>query len=917
VQYADYAAWQRTWLRGGALERQLAYWRDRLAGAAALDLPADRPRPPAPAYQGATLRFTLPAELVKAARGLGQREGCTLYMVLLAAFQALLHRYSGQDDLCVGTPIAGRGRAETEGLIGFFVNTLVLRADLSGDPPFRELLGQVREAALGAYAHQDLPFERLVEELQPQRDPSRHPIFQVMFVLQNAPQEALELAGLTVTPWDVDSGTSKFDLTLRLTERDGELRGELEYSAELFEGGTAARLAGHYGALLAAACADPGRAVSRLPLLAEAQRGQLRGWNATAVSYPQEHLLHRLVEQQARRAPDAEAVRCEGRALTYRQLDRRAALLARRLRGLGVGPDVPVGVCLERSCELPVALVGALKAGGCYVPLDPGYPAERLAFLLLDAAPPVLLTQRRLAGRLPSSAARVLYLDDGWGADADGSEQDGAPPDAGVGPEQLAYVIYTSGSTGKPKGAMNTHRGICNRLLWMQEAYRLTAADTVLQKTPCSFDVSVWELFWPLLAGARLVLARPDGHQDPAYLAGLIQAERVTVCHFVPSMLEAFLREPGLEQSCASLRDVVCSGEALPYELQERFLARLGARLHNLYGPTEAAVDVTAWECRRGDPRRLVPIGRPIANVQLHVLDRHLQEAPAGAPGELYIGGVGLARGYWNRPELTAERFVEHPVLGRLYRTGDLGRWLADGALAYLGRTDHQVKLRGCRVELGEVEAALREHPAVREAAAVARADAPGGPRLVAYVVPRDGEVSAAALRDHLRAKLPEYMVPAAFVALGALPLSPNGKLDRNALPAPDRDRPEAHDSYVAPRDAVEEAVAKIWAEVLGVERVGAHDNFFDLGGHSLLATQVLSRLRQTFPVDIPLRRLFEEPTVATLALAIADHREAPRNGAIGKVAPGEAHMLSRLEEMSDEEVDSLLGEVLAEEEVH
>jgi amino acid adenylation domain-containing protein len=533
----------------------------------------------------------------------------------------------------------------------------------------------------------------------------------------------------------VDTGTSKFDLSLFLMEQERRLRGTLEYSTELFEEATAARLVGHYQTLLEAACANPGTLVSRLPLLTEAERTQLSAWNDTSVDYPQEHLLHHLIQEQAQHSPHACAVCFQEQQLTYQQLDRRANQLASQLATLGVGPDVLVGVCMERSLELVIALLGVLKAGGAYVPLDPDYPGERLAFMLQDAAPTVLLTQSHLAARLPSSTAPTLYLDPGWGAEADDAEPT-PPPQPALTSEHLAYVIYTSGSTGQPKGAMNSHQGICNRLLWMQQQYGLDPNDTVLQKTPYSFDVSVWEFFWPLLAGARLALARPGGHKDPTYLAGLIHGEGVTVCHFVPSMLRAFLLEPGLEQSCLSLRDVICSGEALPYELQQRFFARLPGRLHNLYGPTEAAVDVTFWECRRDDPRPLVPIGRPIANTLMHVLDGQLQAMPVGVPGELYIGGVQLARGYLNRPELTAERFVVHPELGRLYRTGDVGRWLSDGVLEYLGRIDHQVKLRGFRVELGEVEAALVAHPAVREAVAVVREDAPGDQRLAAYVVP-------------------------------------------------------------------------------------------------------------------------------------------------------------------------------------
>jgi amino acid adenylation domain-containing protein len=738
IQYGDYAVWQRQWLRGEVLETQLDYWKRRLAGATpTLDLPADYPRPAVQSFRGALYPFELPAELVSALRVLANQEDCTLSIVLLTAFLAVLHRYSGQDDICVGAPIANRTRTEVEGLIGFFVNTLVLRTDLSGDPNFRALLAQVRETCLGAYAHQDLPFERLVEELKVERDLSRSPLFQVLFAFQNAPLPAFEFAGLKLSQWDVDSGTSKFDVSLFLVEQDGGLRGTLEYSTELFERETAERLVGHLRMLLEAACADREQPVSRLPLLTPAEQAQLASWNATEVVYPQEHLLHRLVEQQVRQSPTALAVCYEGRTLSYQALDRRAGRLAQQLRDLGVGPDVPVGICLERSLELVVALVGTLKAGGCFVPLDPTYPAERLAFLLQDAAPSVLLTHSRLADRLPPSAAQMLYLDDGWGQEADHDPAAGVPEALGLTPQHLAYVLYTSGSTGQPKGAANTHQGICNRLLWVQDTYRLTPADAVLQKTPCSFDVSVSEFFWPLLAGARLVLARPGGHQDPAYLADLIAQEDITVCHFVPSMLEVFLREPDLEQRCRSLRDVICSGEALSADLQERFFARLAARLHNLYGPTEAAVDVTAWACRPDDRRRPVPLGRPIANVQMHVLDGQFQDVPVGVPGELYIGGVALARGYWQRPALTAEKFLEHPRLGRLYRTGDRGRWRCDGVLEYLGRTDHQVKLRGCRIELGEVEAALRSHAGVAAALALVRTDPPGDPRLVAYVVPQ------------------------------------------------------------------------------------------------------------------------------------------------------------------------------------
>jgi amino acid adenylation domain-containing protein len=707
----------------------------------------------------------------------------------------------------------------------------------------------------------------------------------------------------------VDSGASKFDLSLFLVEQDDGLRGTLEYSTELFEPATAARIVGHFQTLLDAATRAPHAHIRELPILTDAEHQQLLQYTHTRGAYTQHHLLHTLFEQQAQHTPLAEAVRFQDSALSYQQLDQRATRLAATLQRLGVRPDTPVAVAMERSLELVVALLGILKAGGAYVPLDPDYPTDRLAFMLHDAEPAVLLTQSHLSDRLPEHQRPVLCLDHGWDTDDDNALEEPA-----LVPDHLAYVIYTSGSTGRPKGAQNSHHAICNRLLWMQDAYHLTTDDTVLQKTPYSFDVSVWEFFWPLLAGARLLLARPGGHKDPGYLADLIQEQRVTVCHFVPSMLEAFLTEPGLDRRCASLRDVVCSGEALSYDLQERFFGRLGARLHNLYGPTEAAVDVTYWDCRRGDQRRLVPIGRPIANIQMHVLDDHGNPTPVGVPGELFIGGVGLARGYHNRPQLTAEKFITHQRLGRLYRTGDLGRWLPDGALDYLGRLDHQVKLRGFRVELGEIEAVLCEQPAVRAAVVAAREDTPGDKRLVAYVVP-DTDVSAEALRTHLRARLPEYMVPSAFVLLDALPLSPNGKVDRKVLPAPES--AGASTAYVAPRDAVEEAVAGVWSEVLGVEQVGVHDSFFDLGGHSLLATQVLSRLRQLFSVDVPLRRLFEDPTGATLASAIREAQGGPMNGHIDGVNPNAGDdILSELDGLSEEEVDSMLREALASEEL-
>ncbi|HJX29310.1 MAG TPA: amino acid adenylation domain-containing protein, partial [Thermoanaerobaculia bacterium] len=853
VQYADFAAWQREWMQGEVLEAQLAYWKGQLEGApAVLELPLDRPRPAVQTYGGAALDRTLPPALSAALRELCRQQGVTPFMVLLAAWSALLGRYAGQRDVLVGTPIAGRNRREIEGLIGFFVNSLVLRTDLSGDPDFAGLLARVRATALDAFSHQDLPFERIVEDLVPERNLAHSPLFQVMLVLQNTPRQDIDLPGLTLSPVEMDSRVARLDLTLTFREAADGFSGALEYNTDLFDPTTAARLLARFEALLAAATTDPALSLGELPVLLPAERQQaLFEWNDTRTAYPVQpgQTLHGLIAAQAARTPDAVAAVFEGEALTYADLVGRARQLAHQLTGLGVRPDGRVGVLLERSLEMIVGLLGVLEAGAAYVPLDSTYPAERLATLIESAGASVVLAQGRLTHLLPNRGETVLLLDDpasfpplpvGGSTLGEGDDRGERGGEVRAAGQSLAYVIFTSGSTGTPKGVMVPHQGIVNRLLWMQEAYGLTPEDRVLQKTPFSFDVSVWEFFWPLLTGARLVFARPEGHRDPAYLAGLIAREGITTLHFVPSMLQAFLEAPGLDQpgghpgTLQSVRRVMASGEALPPDLVRRFFARFGhAELHNLYGPTEASVDVSFWPAVPEPPRSVVPIGRPIANLRLHVVDRELRPQPIGVPGELLLGGIGLARGYLGRPELTAASFVpdafgEEPG-GRLYRTGDLTRLLPDGNVEYLGRIDHQVKIRGFRIELGEIEAVLASHPSVRECVVLAREDTPGLRLLVAYLVgaaagagatPPDAAAEIAALRAFLGQRLPDYMVPAAFVVLDALPLSPNGKVDRKALPAPDS-RPELAQAFVAPRDEVEEKLASIWAEVLRLERVG------------------------------------------------------------------------------------------------
>jgi amino acid adenylation domain-containing protein len=910
VQYADYAAWQQRRLRGPEMSGELAYWRERLAGSPEfLALPTDHPRPSVQTHRGAQHRFHLPADLVEPVRALGRREGATLFMTLLTAYGALLGRYSDQEDLVVGTPIAGRTRADLEGVVGCFANTLALRLNLAGAPTFRALLRQVREVCLGAYAHQEVPFEQLVETLAPPRSLDHAPLAQTMFQLLNAPAASLTLPGLRIVPLPVDTGTAKFDLTLFLREAATGLDGLAEYSTDLFEADTITRMADHYATLLRGAAAEPDARIDELPLIGDGERRRLLvEWNATRAAYPEGLCLHRLIAAQAARTPDAVAVVFEGAQLTYAELHARAGRLSQQLRRLGVGADVLVGLCLERSLELVVALLAVLEAGGAYLPLEPGYPRERLADMVADAAPDVILTHAPVAARLPELGKTpvLIFTADGTIASvgsAASAESTTAPP-AGTAAasataqvsateaDKLAYVLYTSGSTGRPKGVMISHRGVCNRLLWMQEAHRLTPADRVLQKTPFSFDVSVWEFFWPLMTGARLVVARPGGHQDPAYLTRLVAKQRITVLHFVPSMLEAFLQEPGLEESCATLRRIICSGEVLSPRLQETCLARLPhAELHNLYGPTEASIDVTAWRCEPKGGREVVPIGRPIANMQVYVLDRQMRPAPVGVPGDLYLAGVGLARGYLKRPELTALCFVPHPFGApgaRLYRTGDRARWRADGTLEYLGRLDGQLKVRGMRIELGEIETTLRQHVAVRDAAVVAHTVASGDVRLVAYVVPRPGAVlDPAEVGAALREGLPDHMLPAALVPLAEMPLSSNGKLDRRALPVPEWDRLAASGVAGAPpRTPVEATLARIWAEVLRVDRVGVDDDFFALGGHSLLAVQVVSRVRATLDVELQVRALFQKPRLADLAATIEALRPAGASRRVPAIQP-------------------------------
>ncbi|HEX8245289.1 MAG TPA: amino acid adenylation domain-containing protein, partial [Longimicrobium sp.] len=862
VQYADFAAWQRRVMAGEVLDGRLAWWRERLAGAPAqLELPTDHPRPAVQSYRGARAERRLPAELLERLRALGRSAGATEFMVLLGAFKALLARYGAGDDLVVGSPAAGQTRRELEALVGCFVNTLVLRTDLSGDPGFRELLRRVRETTLGAWEHQDVPFERLVAELAPERSLSRSPLFQVMFVQENAGPKSAGFPGLEMRRGYTGSATSKFDLTLSVDDDQAAL----EYATDLFEPATAERMLAHLERVLEQVAADADVRLSQLELLGGAERALvLKEWNRTEAEYPAELCIHQLFEAQAARTPAAVAVVVEEAELTYGELNERANRLAHHLVRLGVGRESRVGVCLERGIEMIVSLLAVLKAGGAYVPLDPAYPAERLAFTLTDSGMVALLTQESLRSTLPVAHGMTVVSVDGAAAEI--ARESAEPIESGATPQSLAYLIYTSGSTGVPKGVAIEHQSAVALLSWAAAVYTAEELSAVLAATSICFDLSVFEIFLPLSLGGRVIVV-----ENALALPQSAAADQVRLVNTVPSAMAALLKSDGIPPG---VRTVNLAGEPLRAELVDALYARGGIeRVYDLYGPSEDTTYST-WTLRRaGGP---TTIGRPISNSRAYVLGAALRPLPVGVPGELYLGGRGLARGYLGRPGLTAERFVPDPFSGepgaRLYRTGDRARWRADGTLEYLGRLDHQVKVRGFRIELGEVEAALRRNPGVTDCVVLAREDAPGDRRLVAYVV---GGVETDALRAQLRQSLPEHMVPSAFVSLDHLPLTPNGKLDRKALPAPEL--ASAEETYVAPRTPVEEVLAGIWAEVLERERVGAVENFFELGGHSLLATRVVARVREVFGVELTVRALFDSLTVAELAEAVEALRRAER----------------------------------------
>ncbi len=893
LQYADFAHWQREYLQGEVLQTQLTYWRQQLKDISMLHLPTDKPRLAIQSYQGITQFIELPKELSDALQTLSQQEGSTLFMTLLAAFGTLLYRYTHQEDITVGSPIANRNRSEIEGLIGFFVNSLVLRTHLNGNPTFRELLGRVREMTLEAYNHQDLPFEKLVEELHPERNLSHHPLFQVVFSLQNAPMSALKMPGLIPSFINIDFKKTRFDLELHLWncsedfrslwgenwEYSQGLRGVIVYNTDLFNQTTITRMLEHFQTLLSGIVANPDERIANLPLLSEGELHQIfRQWNNAQTDYPENKCIHELFEDQVQQRPNSVAIVFEDiktsdiTSLTYQDLNTRSNQLAHYLKKLGVKSEVLVGICIRQSVEMIVGLLGILKAGAAYVPLDPSYPQERLKFMLEDAQISILLTEEKLVKLFQDFAKPIVCIDKSWKIIAQENEEN---PQSKVSSDNLAYVIYTSGSTGKPKGVAVNHQAV-NRLVCNTNYIKLEPDDKIAQASNTSFDAATFEIWGSLLNGAQLIGISKDVIISPHELALRIRQKGITVLFLTTALFQQTVRD--VPQAFAALKYLLFGGETVDSRWVKKVIKYgMPKQLIHVYGPTENTT-FSSYYCIQELPESAtIPIGRPITNTQIYILDSHLQPVPINVVGELYIGGNGLAREYINHPELTAQQFITVPETGfipgvRLYKTGDLARYLPDGNIEFLGRIDNQVKIRGFRIELAEIEAVLTQHPAVKETIVITGEDIPGDKYLIAYIVFNQEQIStqnvqafASILHQFLKDKLPEYMVPKAYVILEFLPLTPNGKIDRRALPSSEAISFDQQD-YMAPRTQIEELLVEIWAKILGKEQVGVQDNFFELGGHSLLATQLVSRIRDTLKINLPVRNLFEAPTVEQLA---------------------------------------------------
>jgi amino acid adenylation domain-containing protein len=900
IQYVDYAIWQREQMQGEALESHLSYWRKQLEEFEALHLPMRKPRPASFSFEGAVHNLALSKDVSERLKQLSQDQGVTMFMLMLAAFKVLLYRYTGQENILVATPSAGRNRAELEPIIGFFVNNLLMRTDLSGNPTFCELLHRVREVALAAYAHKEVPFEKFVEQLPPSRDTNRNPLSQIFFAYDgfSAP---VTFPPLTISVEAVYNNTAKFDLFFSFKEKPEGIKGRIEYSTDLYDEATVASMSTHLCRLLEAIAAQPDRKVTRLEMLGEVEKKQiLEGWNDTRSEYG-EASLREMFERQVERRGGETAVEYEGRGMSYEELNRRANQLGRYLRRKGVREEEGVGVCMERSMEMVMAVLGVMKAGGVYVPLDAGYPKERLRMMIEDAGLSLILTQERLAGQLPRHGAEVICVDEICDVIAQESEDN---PPVMTTADNLAYVMYTSGSTGRPKGVAVPQRAVI-RLVHNTNYIQLSASDNVAQVSNFSFDAATFEIFGALLNGARLVVIPTAVILSASEFAAKIKEENITAMFITTALFNQLSSQSS--RIFSPIRTLMTGGESHDPRAMKRVLERdRPERLMNVYGPTESTTFAT-W-ClieEAADERGPIPIGIPLSNTQTYVLDPDFQPVPVGVTGELYIGGDGLARGYYGLPDLTAEKFVPHPFSAdpgqRLYRTGDLARFLPDGRVDFIGRKDHQVKVRGFRIELGEIEAVLESYPPVGQCVVVMREDTPNDKRVVAYVVAGEGQaLSVSQLRGYLNERLPDYMVPSAFVELDYLPLTPNGKVDRNALPAPQSSE-AAEEFFVAPRTLVEEAVADIWAEALNVERVGVFDNFFEMGGHSLLAAQIITDVRDAFRMNVPLRSIFEKPTVADLSALLISVEVRP--GLCEKVAG----LLKKIKSMSPEERKEIL----------
>ena len=910
IQYADFAQWQRDWLAGEDFDQQLDYWKKQVAGAApVLELPTDFARPVSQTFNGAEYNFELSTELSAAVKSLSRRKQTTDITVLMATFIALLHRYTEQRNIVIGLPVAGRSRVELEQLIGFFVNTLIIRSDVSPEVTFSEFIDRVHETALDAYAHQDLPFEKLVEHLQPERNLDTTPLFQVMFVPQNSSSEAVNLNGLTLSPHKIDNRTAKFDLILCMGETERGWSAALEYNTDLFRSETMERMARHFQTLLARAIEHPEQSVMRIAILDDSERQRLLDFNERDRHFAGSSLIHETIEHQAQIRPRATAVDCEGWVLSYGDLNRRANQLAHYLIRLGVGPETPVAVYLQPSLDMVISLLAILKAGGGYVPLSPACPPDRLSFMLEDTQAALLLTQESSLPQLPEKRPEVICLDTEFDSIASESQEN---PAVVMAPDNLAYVIYTSGSTGVPKGVMVTHRNVARLFEATEPWFSFDESDVWTFFHSYAFDFSVWELWGALRYGGCVVVIPFWMSRSPETFFEHIVEKKVTVLSQTPSAFNQVMSVDESEGggSDLALKTVVFGGEALKPGNLSGWAERRGLekpRLINMYGITETTVHVTYHCMTEGDVAHAASsvVGRPIPDLQVHILDERLQPMPVGLAGQMYVAGTGLARGYLNRPSLTAERFIPNPFStsgDRLYQTGDRARYQENGTIEYLGRVDQQVKIRGFRVELGEIEAALREHAAVVQCAVIVREDNADEKRIVAYVVPQGTDsVPVDELRECLKQKLPDYMLPTAFITIPEIPLTQNGKLDVKALPEPGSERPEMEREYVAARTAVEEQLAQIWSRMLKIDQVGIHDNFFELGGHSLLATQVISQVREAFMVELSPRRLFEEPTIERLAVLITQLQASEQDA-------GEINeWLNRIENLTEAEARALL----------